>query len=147
MYVGFPGGSVVKNLPAMQEMQVWPLDGEDPLEKERLTYSSILAWKIPSTEEYGGLPLGHKKVGHNLDTKTTAATYDKEGRCVIWAWCRGSRDWLNRDRQRPRESLPWVACNRETYCSFCFELIASEWMLLCGSEVTALGVSCRHANV
>ena len=46
---------VVKNLPAMQETQVPSLGEEDPLEKEMATYSSILAWKIPWTEEPGGL--------------------------------------------------------------------------------------------
>ena len=45
--MGFPGGSVVKNPPAMQEMQVWSLGQEDPLEKEMATHSSILAWRIP----------------------------------------------------------------------------------------------------
>ena len=45
----------VKNLPAVQETQVQSLDGEDTLEKERATHSSILAWKIPWTEEPGGL--------------------------------------------------------------------------------------------
>ena len=39
----------------MQEMQVWPLDQEDALEKEMATLSSILAWKIPWPEEPGGL--------------------------------------------------------------------------------------------
>ena len=53
---GFPGGSVVKNLPAMQEMWVWSLGQEDPLEKETATHFSILAWEIPWTEEAGGLP-------------------------------------------------------------------------------------------
>ena len=46
----FPGGSVVKNLPAVQEkqeMRVWSLGWEDPLEEEMATYSSILAWRIP----------------------------------------------------------------------------------------------------
>ena len=43
--VGFPGGSVVKNLPAVQETQVQSLGGEDPLEKEMATHSSILAWE------------------------------------------------------------------------------------------------------
>ena len=38
----------------MQEMQVWSLDWEDPLEEEMATHSSILAWKIPWTEEHGG---------------------------------------------------------------------------------------------
>ena len=40
---GFPDGSVVKNLPAKQEMQVWSLGQENPLEKEVATHSSILA--------------------------------------------------------------------------------------------------------
>ena len=52
---GFPRGSVVKNLPAMQEMQVRSLGQEDPLEKGMATHSSILAWEIPGTEEPGGL--------------------------------------------------------------------------------------------
>ena len=50
-----PSGLVVKNLPAMQEMQVQSLGQEDPLEKEMATHSSILAWEIPRTEEPGGL--------------------------------------------------------------------------------------------
>ena len=44
----------VANLPAMQETQVRPLDWEDPLEKGMTTHSSILAWRIPCTEEPGG---------------------------------------------------------------------------------------------
>ena len=45
----------VKNLPAMQEMQVRSLSWEDLLEEEMETHSSILAWEIPWTEEPGGL--------------------------------------------------------------------------------------------
>ena len=45
----------VKNLPAMQETWVRSLGQEDPLEKEMATHSSILAWRIPGTEEPGGL--------------------------------------------------------------------------------------------
>ena len=45
----------VKNLPAMQETQVQFLVQEDPLEKEMATYSSVLAWRIPWTEEPGRL--------------------------------------------------------------------------------------------
>ena len=44
----------VKNLPTMWETQVQSLDWEDPLEKEMATHSSILAWRIPWTEEPGG---------------------------------------------------------------------------------------------
>ena len=46
---------MVKNPPAMQETQVQSLSQEDPLEKEMATHSGILAWKIPWTEEPGGL--------------------------------------------------------------------------------------------
>ena len=44
----------VKILPAMQETQVWSVGREDPLEKEMASCSSILAWRIPWTEEPGG---------------------------------------------------------------------------------------------
>ena len=53
--MGFPGGSVIKNLPVMQEMWVRSLGQEDPLEKEMATHSSILAWETPWTEEPGGM--------------------------------------------------------------------------------------------
>ena len=52
--MGFPNGSAVQNLPAIQETRMWSLGQEDPLEKEMTTYSSILAWEIPWTEEPGG---------------------------------------------------------------------------------------------
>ena len=56
--MGFSGGSAVKNLPAMQEpleMKFLLLGKEDPLEEGMATHSSILAWKIPWTEEPDGL--------------------------------------------------------------------------------------------
>ena len=63
---GFPGGSVVKKLPAVREIWVRSLGQEDPLEKEMATHSSILAWKIPWTEEPGGLQsMGSQRVGHD----------------------------------------------------------------------------------
>ena len=46
-HLGFPGGSVVSNLPAKQETWVRSLGWEDPLEEEMATHSSILAWEIP----------------------------------------------------------------------------------------------------
>ena len=53
---------MVKRLPAMQETWVRPLGQEDPLEKEMATHSSILAWRIPWTEEPGSHGLwGHKE--------------------------------------------------------------------------------------
>ena len=60
----------VKNLPAMQETWIRSLGREDPLEKEMATHSSILAWRIPGTEEPGGLlSMGLKRVGHDLVTE------------------------------------------------------------------------------
>ena len=57
----FPGGSVVKNLPTMQETWVRSLGREDPLE-EMTTHSSIPGWEIPLTEAPGGLqPMGHQE--------------------------------------------------------------------------------------
>ena len=53
--MGFPGGSAVKNLPAMQKTWVQSLGWEDPLEQGMVPHSSILAWEIPQTEEPGGL--------------------------------------------------------------------------------------------
>ena len=62
----------VKNPPAMQETQVQPLGGEDPLEKGMATHSSILTWRIPWAEEPGGLQsTGPQRVGHDLATKPT----------------------------------------------------------------------------
>ena len=64
--MGFPNGSEVKNLPAMQEMWVGSLGQEDPLEREMATHSSTLAWRIPGTGGPGGLPpMGSHRVGHH----------------------------------------------------------------------------------
>ena len=56
---------MVKNPPAMQEMQVQSLGQEDPLEKEMATHASVLAWKILWTEEPGVLQsMGSQRVRH-----------------------------------------------------------------------------------
>ena len=57
---------MVKYLPAIQETWVQSLGGEDPLEKGMATHSSILAWRIPWTEEFGGLQsIGLQRVEYN----------------------------------------------------------------------------------
>ena len=67
--MGLLGGSVVKNPTAVQEtqeMRVRSLGQEDPLEEEMATHSSILTWRIPWTEEPGGLQfIGSKRIGGN----------------------------------------------------------------------------------
>ena len=59
---------MVKNLPAMQEMQVRSLGQENPLEKEMAMQSSILAWRIPWTEEPGRLQIRGVAKRHNCVT-------------------------------------------------------------------------------
>ena len=75
--MGFPGGSVVKHLPAMQETQeIWvrSLGWEVPLEEGMVSHSSVLAWRIPWTEEPDGLQsMGSQRVRH--DWKNLACTH------------------------------------------------------------------------
>ena len=75
--LGFPDGSAVKNPPALQEpqeMQVQSLGHKDPLEEDMTTHSSVLAWRIPLTEEPGGLQsIGFQRVG--LDWSDLASTH------------------------------------------------------------------------
>ena len=67
---------VVKNLPEMQETKVQSLGWEDPLEKGMDTHSSILAWRIPWTEEPGRLQsMGSRRAGHDWGTKFLCFTF------------------------------------------------------------------------
>ena len=67
---------IIKNPPAMQKTQVQSLGREDLLEKEMATQSSILAWKIPGTEEPGELqPMGSQEDRHDLMTKGQQWSY------------------------------------------------------------------------
>ena len=62
---------MVKSLPATQETWVRSLGQEDPLKKGMATHSSILAWRIPWTEEHCGLPsMGSQRIGHDWATST-----------------------------------------------------------------------------
>ena len=73
---------MVKNLPPMQEIQVQSLGGEDPLEKEMAAHSSILAWKVPWTEESERLQsMGSQRVGPNSVTKPSPLYARYHSRC------------------------------------------------------------------
>ena len=75
LFVGFPGGSMVKNLSAKQQTWVPSLGWEDPLEKGMAIHSSILAWEIPWTEELAGYtPWGRKE----SDTILTAKQHQEQ---------------------------------------------------------------------
>ena len=75
---------MVKNLPAVKETWVWSLGWEDPLEEGMATHSSTLAWRIPWTEEPGGLQsTGSQRVRHNWVTKPSAAHQGLPGGSVV----------------------------------------------------------------
>ena len=60
-----------------EELQVWSMGQNDPLEKGMATHSSILAWRIPRTEDLGGLQsMGSQRVGHNWATDHTKGYYN-----------------------------------------------------------------------
>ena len=68
---------IVKCLPAMWETWAQSLGWEDPLEKEMATHSNVLAWRIPWTEEPGGLQsTGSQRVGHDLATSLHSLTLE-----------------------------------------------------------------------
>ena len=69
--LSFPGGSVVKNLPAMQKMWVWSWVRKIPSRSSEMApCSSILAWEIPWTEEPSGPQfIGLQRIGYNIETK------------------------------------------------------------------------------
>ena len=90
----------IKHLPAMREIRVRSLGWEDPLEKEMATHSSILAWRIPWTEEPGGLQsTGVAKSRTRLSDFTFTFNFwwlsGKESACQFW-------------RHRRRVFDPWV---------------------------------------
>ena len=76
----------IKRLPAMQETWVRSLGWEDPLEKEMATHSSILAWRIPWTEEPGELQsMGLQRVGHDWETSLSLSqTLNSKHICSIF---------------------------------------------------------------
>ena len=72
---------MIKNLPAMWETWVWSLGWEDSLEKGMATHSSVLAWRIPWTEEPGGLQsMGLQRVRHYWVTNTLTTKIRKKTR-------------------------------------------------------------------
>ena len=74
--MGFPGGSVVKNLPVKQEKRIQSLCQEDTLQREMVTHSSILTNKIPWTEQPGELqPMGSQRVRHSLVNYSSSSNY------------------------------------------------------------------------
>ena len=74
----------IKNLPAMQETQVWSLGWDDPLEKRMAIHSSILAWRIPWTEA-GYDPWGHKE-SDMIEQLTLSLLFHNDCHCIDYFW-------------------------------------------------------------
>ena len=91
--MGFPGGSTVKNLPALQETRVGSLNREDPLEKEMASHSSILVWRIPWTEEPGYSPWGRK------ESDTTERLSNTHNNIFHYRLLKDNRVWLRKLKQ------------------------------------------------
>ena len=124
----------VKNPPAIQETWVRSLGQEDPLEKEMATHSTVLAWRIPWTEEPGGLQsTGSQRVRHNFTF--TFCVIIKGGQC----WSRTS--WSEHRHKAgvlPLESL-----------LFCFShtLMYVDQIMVCRSNWLLPYLRCLHASV
>ena len=108
---------MVKNLPATQEIQVQSLGQEDPLKNGTAIHSSTLAWRIPWTEEPGGLQsVGSQRVGHDWVTNTTTITTwtRRVGDIMNWKVCfpfsqQGESSWRSLDhrwKNREEKILP-----------------------------------------
>ena len=98
---------MVKNLSAMWEAWVWSLGGEEPPEEGTATHSSILTWRIPWTEEPGGLqPMGLQRVGHNW-----------VGNSLLWYWItkhmqkRETYTWKSSSTSRRNHISPYPSLN------------------------------------
>ena len=103
---GCVNASLIAQMPAMQETPFQFLCGDNPPEKGWAAYSSILAWRIPWTEEPGKLQsMGSQRLGHNWATKHTTASsvYLTEGWIVLVKW------WI---RNAP---CTWEGCWTRTY--------------------------------
>ena len=97
--MGSPMAQRVKNLPAMQETQemwVWSLDWEDPLEKEMAIHSSILAWKMPWTQEPVGL---QDKFASNDSLRKTDKTYQWFSYLFIYLYSTNFQNELRQNKK------------------------------------------------
>ena len=90
---------MMKNVPAMQETWVWSLGQEDPLEKRMATFSRSLAWRIPWTEEPGGLQsLGSQRVRYNWTTDFLIISFPFPSLFVLFFFfCFNSKFVINKE--------------------------------------------------
>ena len=114
------GGSVVKNQPAMREVQVWFLGWKDPLEKGMATHSSILAWEILWTEEPGYRPRGCRRVRCDLATKQQQLLTPQHR-----AW-KQSAEWIQWVTKRPH--IVWSHLCEMSWMANLWRLKIDSWL-------------------
>ena len=156
---------IVKNLPAMQETQVWSLSCDNPLEKGMATHSSILAWRIPWIEEAGGLQsMGSQKVTHNWATNTLGQLTELKTVFYIllsgyykgynsetaqWRRCRGQgRGWSFHPFLNILPPAPWCVCSptlklSESHCwgvFMEFHYIRHDWLIIGHGWLNAISI-------
>ena len=116
----------------MKETQIWSLGPEDPLEKEMATHSSILAWRIPWTEEPGGLqPMELQRVRH--DSTHMHSREMLEARSISWSFLHLEGNTQSRVEKEPSceaSAPPWPYSATLQFCTL------SHW---------ALGFILQHA--
>ena len=126
--MGFPGGSVVKNPPANQGRRVWPLGGEDPLEKETATHSSIVAWEIPWTEEPGKLKsMESQRVGHEYPTTIIIGSHYVQIYYTL-SLCEKYKEFSRETHQRINQSF----LGKVTSLDLEFFIRKLRWFWVCG---------------
>ena len=95
----------------MQETRFWSHGQEDPLEEDKATHSSILAWEIPWTEEIGGLQtMRSQRIGHDLATEHTARLVADPKNSTLVA----QSTLINLTSPNPRR--PWAKPHRLPWC-------------------------------
>ena len=144
----------------MQEKQIWSLGQEEPLEKQMATHSSILAWRIPWTEEPGELQsMGLKRVSHDWGTNTHTHTHTHTPAYLIlliflpvililalshpvqrFAWCTPHIIWISRVTVCSVDILLsqfWTSSMSSSNCCFLFCIQVSQeagqvvWYSIC----------------
>ena len=102
----------VKHLPTMWETWVWSLGQEDPLVKEVATHSTVLAWRIPWTEEPGGLQfMGSQRVGLHWATKLFFLSNSCWWVYVLISQMNGPTVWCILRKERNTEHFFWANAN------------------------------------
>ena len=115
---------MVKNLPIVQETRVQSLAREDPLEKGMATHSSILAWRIPWTEEPGRLQsMESQRAGHDWVTNNSNNYCSQSS--APWILCIQQ----THSRELPFKQMSWICVGRQHFNNYSICLVTIPYLL------------------